>query len=225
MKKNISIAVDGPAGSGKSTVCKMVADRLGLYHLDTGAMYRALGYAAIRNGVSHKDLDAVLRLIENTEIKVSFDEEKKQHVHVNGEDVTDKIRTGEIAQAASDFGTVERVRAHMVKLQREFAAGNPVILDGRDICMYVLPDADVKIFLTATPEERAKRRFLDFKQKGIRQDATLEDIAEELKTRDAQDSSRKASPLAVAEDAYVLDTTNMTAEEACNKIIAMAEEK
>lgn len=223
MKKKLAIAVDGPAGSGKSTVAETVAKRLGLYHLDTGAMYRAIGYTALQNGISHNDIDAVKEMLNNTEIVVKFDADKTQRVFINGDDVTGEIRRNEVSKAASDFATVAVVRERLVDLQQKIAAEYPIILDGRDICRNVLPNADVKVFLTAAPEERARRRLSELHDKGQELDKTLDEMITEITERDKQDMNRAISPLSKADDAVLIDSTSLTIEQVCQKIIDMAE--
>lgn len=224
MKKRISIGIDGPAGSGKSTVSDIIAERLGLYHLDTGAMYRTVGLYMLRCGISHTDKEAIHEMLFHTEIDVLFDENKKQHMILNGEDVTGLIRTNEVSKAASDVATVGEVREKMVALQQAIAKKYSVILDGRDVCTCVLPDADVKIFLTADPEERARRRLAELKEKGRDEGKTLEEMTEEIRYRDKQDSEREISPLKVADGAHVIDSTHMTVDEVCECIIKLAGE-
>ena len=224
MTKRISIGIDGPAGSGKSTVAEIIAKRLNLYHLDTGAMYRTVGFHMLRCGVSHTDEKAVHEMLCKMEIDVLFDEQKKQHMILCGEDITGLIRTNEVSKAASDVATVGEVRERMVALQQEIARKHSVILDGRDVCTCVLPDADVKIFLTAAPEERARRRLLELQQKGKDEGKTLEEMTEEIRYRDKQDSERKISPLKVADGAHIIDSTYMTIEQVCEQIITFAGE-
>lgn len=223
MKERLTIGIDGPAGSGKSTVADIIAERLNLHHLDTGAMYRTVGLAMLRKGIVHTDAKGMRELLKSTEITVGFDDNKKQHMYIGGEDVTGLIRTNEVSRAASDVATVKEVREEMVALQQRIAAQYPVILDGRDICTCVLPDADVKVYLTADAKERAKRRLLELKQKGMDAGKTLDEMTEEILYRDKQDSEREFSPLRIAEGARVIDTTHMTIEEVCAEIIALAE--
>ena len=225
MKRILSIAIDGPAGSGKSTVADLVAQKLGIYHLDTGAMYRAFGYAAMQNGIPCDSRNELIKMLENTDIEVSFDDNKKQHVFVNGNEVTDNIRTNEVSMAASTIATVPEVREKLVKLQREIAASQSVVLDGRDICEHVLPNADVKVYLTADASERARRRLLELQAKGQEVNKTLTEMTCEIEARDRQDMERKASPLTIAKDAEVIDSTNLSVEQVCDIIIKMTGEE
>lgn len=222
MKKNINIAIDGPAGSGKSTVASLVAERLGLIHLDTGAMYRAIGYKALEENVDTADVQAVEKMLAYTEIIVKYDD-KKQHIFVDGKDVTPCIRTNEVSHAASVVAAIPAVRLKLVELQREIADKNPVILDGREIGSFVLPDADVKVFLTASVRERARRRLNELHAKGKELDMTLDMMVEEISTRDYKDSHREFAPLTVAQGATVIDSTNMTLDDVCEKIVKLAE--
>lgn len=209
------IAVDGPAGAGKSTVSKIVAEKLNFTYIDTGAMYRAVGLKVFESGQSLTEKF----LAEVTEkIEIELDEAGK--IFLDGEDVTKKIRTPEISRLASDVSKFGFVRKKLTDLQRKMAAKGSVIMDGRDIGTEVLPNADLKIFLTASIEERAKRRFDELKAKG--QAVELAEIEKEIAARDKQDSERKIAPLKKADDAILLDTTNLTIEEVVDKILGLA---
>lgn len=211
----IRIAIDGPGGAGKSTIAKLVGDKLGLEYIDTGAMYRAVGLKLNRKGIKPDDLISISNVLEETTI--DFVNGK---IILDGDDVSDIIRTQEISKFASIYSQIPEVRSKLVDIQRRIAAGKSVIMDGRDIGTNVLTDAELKIFLTADSMVRARRRYDEFRSKGIK--ANLDDIHEEIKDRDYQDMNRKLNPLAQAEDAIRLDTSDMTIEEVVNTIVAMA---
>jgi len=217
--KKINIAIDGPAGAGKSTIAKIISKKLGFIYLDTGAMYRSFALFAIRKGVDTRDHESLKNLLKDFQLEISYDG-GNQKVILNGEDVTDKIRTVEVSEASSKVAVVPEVRLRMVELQRQIARNNNVVMDGRDIGTYVLPDADVKIYLTASVEERARRRYLELKEKGYG-DLSLDKIREDIIYRDKNDSEREFAPLRKADDAVEIDTTFMTAEEAADKIIGL----
>ena len=208
------IAIDGPAGAGKSTVSKIIANKLGYTYIDTGAMYRAVGLKVFE---SNKNFSEKL-LAEITE-KISIELDESARVFVDGEEVTKKIRTPEISKLASDVSKFGFVRKKLTELQREMAAHGKVIMDGRDIGTQVLPNADLKIFLTATLSERARRRFLELQAKG--QQVELAEIEKEISLRDKQDSEREIAPLKKADDAILLDTTNLSVEEVAEKILEL----
>lgn len=211
ISKKLNIAVDGPAGSGKSTVCKLLAERLNILALDTGAMYRACALKCLKSGVDTKDEAAVADLINKTEITVKYD--GRQRTCLDGADVSDEVRAPEISMAASNVAKLGCVREKMVALQRKIAAKNSCILDGRDIGSNVLPDAQFKFFLTASPEVRARRRLYDNEQRGFTDNKSFSDILAEIKERDKQDSARAIAPLKKAEDAVPIDTSDMNIEE------------
>lgn len=217
----INIAIDGPVGAGKSTVADAVARRLGILHLDTGAMYRAAALFALRSGVDLEDEAAVCACCEGAQIAVRY-ENGAQRTLLCGEDVTGLIRTPEVSAASSYVSRYAGVRRRMVTAQRQLAAQADMLIDGRDIGTRVLPQAKVKIFLTATPEERARRRWLEQKERGV--DEPFEQVLRELNERDAQDMNRKTDPLRQAEDAVLVDSTRMTGEQVVDAIIAIAEE-
>ena len=218
----LNIAMDGPVGAGKSTVADAVAERLGILHLDTGAMYRALGLTAIRRGIDMQNEQAIVKLCNSLKISVSH-EADGQHTYVEGEDVTGLIRTQEVGMAASTVSRYAEVRRAMVRLQQQLAAETDMLLDGRDICMTVLPNATAKIYLTASAEERARRRFLELEKKGNTE--TFEQVLQEVKDRDEQDMNRPVEPLRQAPDAVLVDSTNMTFDEVVDAIVAIVEEK
>lgn len=205
--KHINIAVDGPAGAGKSTVSRAVAKALGIIYLDTGAMYRALGLKAVRLGIDPNDESGVLTFLSETRVEIEY-REGVQHILLDGEDVSRQIRLHEISKAASDISKIPAVRIRMVEIQREIAASDDVIMDGRDIGSYVLPDAPCKFYLDARPEVRAARRVRDLETKG--QTASFEEILRDIVERDRNDSTRAFAPLTCAEDAVRVDTSDMS---------------
>ena len=211
----IRIAIDGPGGAGKSTIAKLVGDKLGLEYIDTGAMYRAVGLKLNRKGIKPDDLISISNVLEETTI--DFVNGK---IILDGDDVSDIIRTQEISKFASIYYQIPEVRSKLVDIQRRIAAGKSVIMDGRDIGTNVLTDAELKVFLTADSMVRARRRYEELRSKGV--NANLDDIHEEIKERDYQDMNRKLNPLVQAEDAIRLDTSDMTIDEVVNTIVAMA---
>jgi len=217
--KKITIAIDGPAGAGKSTIAKILSKSLGITYLDTGAMYRTVALKAIREGINTRDEASLEKLVSDIDIKIEY-HENEQHIFLDGEDVSGKIRTPEVSKGASDVSAVKAVRIRMVELQREIAAGQSVVMDGRDIGTYVLPNAQYKFFLNASLEERARRRYMEQLEKGIK-DITLEDVRRDIEYRDKNDSSRDFAPLAKADDAIEIDTTDMTVQQVVEKIISI----
>lgn len=218
------VAIDGPAASGKSTVAKLLASRLGLAYLDTGAMYRAISVEALRRGIDLADADALTAL--SHEVTISFEHEPgvplPTKVLVDGRDVTHEIRTPEVDVAVSPVSAVAGVRAAMVEQQRRMATEAPnTVLEGRDIGTVVFPHAEAKVFLTAGVEERARRRTIDMIQRGV--EMTQSDVRDKLMSRDSYDSNREASPLTCAEDAVVIDTTGMTIDEVVEAIGRLVE--
>ena len=207
MAKTYAIAIDGPAGAGKSTIAKRLAKELGYYYVDTGAIYRTVAYFLDLLGVSPKDADGVERYIDELTIEIEYDEEGKQHMLMNGMDVTGEIRTQDISQKASLVSAHAVVREVLLDMQRDVAKAHNVIMDGRDIGTVVLPKADVKIFLTATPEVRAKRRTDELLAKG--QKAEYEVVLKEIQQRDYQDTHREIAPLKMARDSVKLDTSEL----------------
>ena len=206
------IAIDGPSGAGKSTVAKIVASKLGIEYIDTGAMYRACGLKMLRLGIPMVEDDTLKKMLLETEIDIDHGK-----ILLDGEDVSGLIRTQEVSKAASDCSAFKTVRIKMVELQKAMAGRKSVIMDGRDICKVVLPEAEYKYFITATPEERAKRRFLELQEKG--QSSPYEQILKEVNERDYNDSHRAVDPLECQPDATLLDTTDMTIDEVVNYII------
>lgn len=220
----IKIAIDGPSGAGKSTLSKKLAKELGFVYIDTGAMYRAAGLYCLRKGVNIKeDSEKAADYVETIMIDITYSLEKGQKVLLNGEDVTDEIRTPEVSIAASDVSAIKRVRLRLVELQREMAKAHNVLMDGRDIGTYVLPDADIKIFLTASNEERAKRRYEELLAKG--QKCEYEDVYKDMLYRDKNDSSREFSPLRAADDSITVDTTGNTFDESFELLLNLIKER
>ncbi|MBR8658583.1 MULTISPECIES: (d)CMP kinase [Bacillales] len=216
----MNIAIDGPAGAGKSTVAQQVAKRLAYLYIDTGSMYRALAWAVLNNRIPIDDEAAVSELLRSSDIRLER-ERDSQRVFWNGQDITDQIRTPEVSQYASIVASYPSVREQMLVLQRQMAAGGNVVMDGRDIGTHVLPDADVKIFLTASTRERAERRLKELLAKGLQTDlATLE---AEIAERDKRDMEREAAPLRQAADAVLVDTTGMTIEQVVEQILKICE--
>ena len=223
MAKTYSIAIDGPAGAGKSTIAKRLAKELGYYYVDTGAIYRTVAYFLDLWGVSPKDIDNVNRYIDELTIGIEYDEDGLQHMIMNGMDVTGEIRTQDISQKASLVSAHPCVREMLLDMQRDVAKAHNVIMDGRDIGTVVLPKADVKIFLTADPEVRAKRRYEELIAKG--QQANFETILKEIKQRDYQDTHREIAPLKMARDSVKVDTSNLDIDQVVAEIKAIAGKK
>lgn len=214
--EKINIAIDGPAGAGKSTVAKAIAGKLGIIYLDTGAMYRAAALAAIRRGISPLDTEAVKAILP-VDIDVQY-KDGAQRMLLEGEDVSEAIREHSVSQAASDISKIREVRLMLVELQRKIASNNDVIMDGRDVGTFVLPDADYKFYLTAAPEVRAKRRLNQLKEMG--QEGDYEEILKSILIRDENDTRREFAPLKKAEDAVLIDSTYMSIEEVIGTILS-----
>ena len=214
--KYVSVAVDGPAGSGKSTITKMVAKSLGFNYVDTGAMYRALTYNFLSNGLDELEEEKIKELLSRTEFRVEY-VDGIQYVYINDVEVSDKIRTAEVSKYTSLFAKSPAVRDFLIDTQRNLANTNNIIMDGRDIASVVLPNADVKIFLTASVEERARRRMLDFERQGIA-NVDFEKVKEDIKARDWQDENRDIAPLVKVDSATLLDTTSLTIDEVVEKM-------
>ena len=221
MQKKFSIAIDGPAGAGKSTVAKALARELGAMYLDTGAMYRAFGLAMLRAGVDVNSMSAVAARADDVDITVEY-VDGVQHIYLAGEDVTTAIREPAVSGAASSVSAVPEVRARMVALQRRIAEGHSVVMDGRDIGTAVLPNATLKVYLTASAKERARRRCNELAEKGTPQ--PYEQVLEKIIERDWRDTHRAASPLRPAEDARPLDTSHMNQDEVVAALRRMAQE-
>ena len=220
---SIAIAIDGPAGAGKSTISKAAAKRLGFIYIDTGALYRTVGLAATRAGVEPKEGEVLDSLLNSIKVELTFNDRGEQVVLLDGEDVSGLIRTPEASMMASAISAVPAVRAFLLDLQRDMAKTNNVIMDGRDIGTVILPNAEVKIFLTASPEARAKRRYKELIEKG--EDVKYEDVLNDVITRDYNDSHREIAPLKQADDAVLADTTEVDLEGSIELIISIIKEK
>ena len=212
----INVAIDGPAGAGKSTVARAAAKALGFIYVDTGALYRAVGVYCLRNAIVTTDAEGVGAILGDITVELKFID-GVQHVFLNGDDVSTEIRLPEASMAASNVSAIPAVRAFLFDLQRNIAANNNCLMDGRDIGTVVLPNAQVKIFLTADPEERAMRRYKELQEKGS--NVTFEEVLEDLKIRDYNDSHREIAPLKPAEDSIIVNTTGMTLEESIESIV------
>ena len=223
MSDVISIAIDGPSGAGKSTLARKCASSFGFLYVDTGAIYRTVGLAAIRRGVDRKTESEISALLPLLKIEMKYNEDGEQRMFLNGEDVSDSIRMPEVSIAASDVSALPAVRGFLMDMQRNLARSNNVIMDGRDIGTVVLPDADLKVFLTASAEERANRRVLQLKEKGIEED--YQKVLDEIRYRDEQDSNREIAPLRKSEDAVLLDTTELSFEESFSALSQMILER
>ena len=215
----MQIAIDGPSGAGKSSVAKAVAAKMGLVYVDTGALYRTVGYYVRSVGVAKEDAAGIVACLPHIHIEVRY-ENGAQHVYLNGEDLGDRIREPEISMYASAVSAVPAVRAFLLDTQRDIAAKNSVIMDGRDIGTVILPNAEVKVFLTASDEARAKRRTLELQAKGM--DVKFDDVLREMRERDHNDSHREIAPAVAADDAVVLDNSELTIDETAEAIMAMA---
>lgn len=216
MTNKFSIAIDGPAGAGKSTMSRLIAKRFGIVYVDTGALYRTVGWYIRMMGIGSKDQDGVRRLINEINIDMYYDEYGVQRMILNGQDVTDEIRTPEMSVYASNISSMGFVRKFLLSMQREMAEKYSVIMDGRDIGTVVLPNADLKIYLTASPETRAERRLHDLELQGV--ETTLEQVLDDINERDKNDSTRKESPLKMANDAVLIDTTGESLEQTEERI-------
>ncbi len=220
---NIAIAIDGPAGAGKSTIAKLAAKELSFIYVDTGALYRAIGLCAYRNNISSKDAEKIIEMIKDIKVELAFNDKGEQVVLLNGEDVSALIRTPEISMYASDVSAIPQVRAFLLDLQRNMAKTNNVIMDGRDIGTVVLPDAKIKIFLTASPEVRAKRRYDELIEKGM--DVNFDDVLSDVITRDYNDSHRETAPLKPADDSVIVDTSDLDLKQSVDKLISIMKER
>ncbi|ERK60149.1 cytidylate kinase [Gemella bergeri ATCC 700627] len=217
--KYISVAVDGPAGSGKSTITKLVADKLGFNYVDTGAMYRALTYNFLENNLTELCEEKIVELLKRVNFEVKFIK-GIQHVFINNEDVSGKIRTAKVSKYTSLFSKSPAVRSFLIDSQRNLSKVGNIIMDGRDIASVVLPNADVKIFLTASVEERARRRVLDFKKQGIT-DVDFKNVMKDIAARDYQDENREIAPLVKVNSAILIDTTDLSIDEVVEKIVSL----
>lgn len=216
------IAIDGPAGAGKSTISKAVAKRLGFIYIDTGAMYRSVGFAALNAGIDTKDAKGLETILGDIDIIIENTGDS-QKFYLNGTDVTEEIRKPEVSVAASDVAVVPAVRLKLVELQRKMAENADVLMDGRDIGTYVLPDAELKVFLTASVDERARRRYAELCEKN--QCVTLDEVKNDIIYRDKNDSEREFAPLREAEDSVLVDSTDMSIDDVISKILDLVKEK
>ena len=217
----INVAIDGPAGAGKSTIAKAAAKALGFIYVDTGALYRTIALNAVRTGVID-DTDKIIEMLGSTDVKLGFADDGTQCVYLNGEDVSSQIRTPEISMGASKVSAIPKVREFLLDLQRDIAKENNVIMDGRDIATVVLPDAKPKIFLYASPECRAERRYKELIEKG--ESVSYEDVLADVNQRDYQDSHREIAPLKPTENSVMADTSSLTLDESIDLIINVIKE-
>lgn len=222
-KKYFAVALDGPSGAGKSTIARGAAKELGFVYVDTGAIYRTVGYCVWQKGIDPKDQAAVAALLPELVVTMHYDEDGLQRMYLNGADVTKEIRLPEVSIYASQVSAIPEVRAFLLDMQQDMARKNNVIMDGRDIGTVVLPEADVKIFLTASAEERAKRRYRELREQGTPQDYGV--ILVEIEERDYNDSHRAIAPLKRAADAVPLDTSNLTFEESRQQVLKIIKER
>ena len=213
-----NVAIDGPAGAGKSSIARAAAKKLGFIYVDTGALYRAVGVYGLRNGIDNKDAEAVAGMLPHISVELKF-RNGVQHVYLNGEDVSEEIRTPPASMAASDVSAVPAVRQFLFDLQRDIAAKNDCIMDGRDIGTVVLPNAQVKIFLTASPEARAMRRYKELQEKGEKD--TYEEVLADLLQRDYNDSHRAVAPLKPAEDSITVDNSGLSLEDSIEQVLSV----
>ena len=220
---SIAIAIDGPAGAGKSTIARLAAKELGYIYVDTGALYRTIGLAAFRRGLTAEDKEQIIAMLPEIKVALAFNDRQEQIVLLDGEDVSGLIRTPEISMMASAVSAIPEVRAYLLDLQRDMAHTNNVIMDGRDIGTVVLPDAKIKIFLSASPECRARRRYDELVEKGM--DVKYEDILSDVIARDYADSHRDIAPLKPADDAINVDTSGENLETSVNKLLGIMRER
>ncbi len=221
MSKKLIIAIDGPSGSGKSTIAKYLADQINATYIDTGAMYRAITYIAMRDGIVD-DKEKVIDFVRNVNLEIKYDKGLTR-VFVNGEEVTDRIRSAEVNSKVSDISTIPEVREELVKIQRELGEKETVVAEGRDTSTVVFPNADIKVFLTASLDTRADRRLKEYLDNGV--EATYEEVKESLANRDRIDSGRKVSPLRKADDAFEIDSTSMSVNDELNFLLKTIKEK
>lgn len=222
-EKIYAVAIDGPGGAGKSTIARAIARELGILYVDTGAIYRTVGYHVYLRGQQPTDTAAVVALLDETNIEMAYGDDGLQRMYLNGEDVTSQIRLPEMSMYASNVSAIPQVRAFLMEMQRSCARRSSVVMDGRDIGTVVLPDAQVKIFLTADVKERANRRYKELLERGT--PADYDKLLEEMVQRDYQDSHRATAPLRPAEDSVIVDTTGLDFEQSCRKILAIIKER
>lgn len=220
---SFAIAIDGPAGAGKSTIAKRVAEELNFMYVDTGALYRAVALCAIQKNIEPDDSQRVSEMLSEIKVQLAFNYRFEKVVLLDGKDVSSRIRTPEVSMAASKISALPQVRAYLLDLQRDIAKGNNVIMDGRDIGTVVLPDAKVKIFLTASPQVRAERRYKELAKKGA--DVSFDEVLKDVNERDYNDSHRQTAPLKPAEDSIFVDTTDLDFEQSVEKIISVIKER
>lgn len=218
----INVALDGPGGAGKSTIARAVAAELGFIYVDTGALYRAVGLNALRHGIDTRNIDGIIKMLDETDVSLKFID-GEQRVMLGDEDVSTDIRLPEASMAASNVSAIPAVRQFLFDLQRKIAAENNCLMDGRDIGTVVLPDADLKVFMTASPETRARRRYDELREKG--ENVRFEEVLDELNKRDYQDTHREIAPLKQADDAILLDTSDLSFDEVKEKLLTMIKEK
>lgn len=223
MNGHIAVAIDGPSGAGKSSLARRCAKDFGLIYVDTGAIYRTVGLAALREGVNRRDEEAVAALLPRLRIEMRYNEAGEQRMFLNGEDVSGEIRLPEVSLCASDVSALPAVRAYLLDMQRRMAREHDVIMDGRDIGTVVLPEAELKIFLSASAEARAERRLKELREKGVK--AEFDAVLRDIEYRDAQDTTRAAAPLRAAEDAVPLDTTALDFEQSAAAVAAILRER
>lgn len=223
MDKHFSVAIDGPSGAGKSTIARAAAARFGFIYVDTGAIYRTVGLAAARAGLPLGAEQDVLKLLPGLDIAFGYGEDGAQHMYLNGEDVSGLIRTPEISMRASEVSAMPEVRACLLDMQRKMAESHSVIMDGRDIGTVVLPNASLKIYLTASPERRAERRYLELREKGATD--SYDEVLRDIIKRDKNDSSRAAAPLKRADDAIEVDTSELSLDESIERICALISDR
>lgn len=220
--KKYALAIDGPSGAGKSSIAKALAKSLGIIYVDTGAIYRTVGLYVFRQGIDSKDREKIIPLLNHINIRLAY-ADNAQHIYLNEEDVSDKIRTETISKYASDVSAIPEVRAFLLSLQRDMAKENSVVMDGRDIGTVVLPNAEIKVFLTASAEVRAERRYKELIAKG--ENVTFDSVLAAINQRDKNDSSRATAPLKAADDAIILDNSYLTAEDTLQKFSEIIESR
>ncbi len=219
----INIAIDGPSGAGKSSLASYVAKELSFVHVDTGALYRAVGFYIVCNNADPSDPQVVVPLLKSLNVGVEYDSSKKQHVFINGEEVVEQLRTNDVSMAASAASAIPEVREFLLDLQRDIARKENIVMDGRDVGTVILPNANIKFFLSASPEKRAVRRLKEYEAKGI--EISYEKVLEDIIRRDENDSTRKISPLKQAEDAIPVDNSEMSEAETKEFILKIIKEK